>query len=35
MNWLTVQEGSAPLIISLPHTGTDIPGAIEETLVSP
>ena len=33
--WLTVRRGSAPLIVSLPHTGTDIPAEIETGLVSP
>jgi formiminoglutamase len=33
--WLQVTRGTAPLIISLPHTGTDIPLAIEARLVSP
>ncbi len=33
--WLTVRTGEAPLIVSLPHTGTEIPQAIEDTLVSP
>lgn len=32
---LTVQEGSAPLLLCMPHTGTDIPPAIEAGLVSP
>ena len=35
MNWLQVTRGDAPLIISLPHTGTDIPADIEPHLVSP
>ena len=34
-DWLTVREGSAPLIIGLPHTGTDIPADIEARMVSP
>ncbi|HEY2662611.1 MAG TPA: N-formylglutamate deformylase [Caulobacteraceae bacterium] len=33
--WLSVQRGSAPLIISFPHTGTEIPPEIEQRLVSP
>jgi len=33
--WLDLREGQAPLIISLPHTGTDIPPALEDRLVSP
>jgi formiminoglutamase len=33
--WLTVTRGEAPLVVSLPHTGTTIPAAIEARLVSP
>jgi formiminoglutamase len=33
--WLTLHRGDAPLIVSIPHTGTDIPADIEATLVSP
>ena len=33
--WLSVRRGGAPLIVSLPHTGTDIPPDIEDGLVSP
>ncbi len=33
--WLEVQGGKAPLIVSFPHTGTDIPAAIEARLTSP
>ena len=33
--WLTVRRGEAPLILSLPHSGTTIPPEIEERLVSP
>jgi N-formylglutamate deformylase len=33
--WLTVTRGQAPLILSLPHTGIDIPAAHERGLVSP
>lgn len=33
--WLEIHRGSAPLIVSLPHTGTAIPADIEERLVSP
>jgi len=33
--WLTVTRGDTPLIVSLPHTGTDIPPEIERRLVSP
>ena len=34
-DWLTVHEGSAPLVIGLPHTGTDIPADIEARMTSP
>jgi N-formylglutamate deformylase len=33
--WLTVQRGRAPLLLSMPHTGTTIPAPIEERLLSP
>lgn len=33
--WLTVQRGDAPLVVSLPHTGLEIPTEIEGRLVSP
>jgi N-formylglutamate deformylase len=33
-SWLEVTQGQAPLILSLPHTGTDIPEAIERRLGS-
>lgn len=33
--WLTVRRGDAPLVVSFPHTGTDIPGEFEPQLVSP
>jgi N-formylglutamate deformylase len=32
--WLTVHRGSAPLLVSVPHTGTDLVG-LEPRLVSP
>jgi formiminoglutamase len=32
--WLDIQRGEAPLLVSLPHTGTDIPAAIAARLVS-
>lgn len=35
MSWLQVTRGDAPLIVSLPHTGTEIPPDIEAGLVSP
>ncbi|KAF0228304.1 MAG: hypothetical protein FD175_2085 [Beijerinckiaceae bacterium] len=34
-DWLTVRRGNAPLVISLPHTGTIIPDAYATDLVSP
>jgi formiminoglutamase len=33
--WLEITRGDAPLIVSLPHTGTDIPPEIEAQFVSP
>ena len=33
--WLAVHHGDAPLIVSFPHTGTEIPAEIEARLVSP
>jgi N-formylglutamate deformylase len=33
--WLTVRPGSAPLLLCMPHTGTDIPPDIEAGFVSP
>jgi formiminoglutamase len=32
--WLTVVRGTAPLVVSLPHTGTTIPAAIARRLTS-
>jgi formiminoglutamase len=34
-DWLTVQRGQAPLVVSLPHTGITLPAEYEERLVSP
>jgi formiminoglutamase len=34
-SWLTVERREAPLIVSFPHTGTDIPPEIEARCVSP
>ncbi|RYB08007.1 N-formylglutamate deformylase [Lichenibacterium ramalinae] len=34
-DWLDIRRGTAPLLVSLPHTGTAIPPEIEERLVSP
>jgi len=33
--WLSVHHGDAPLLVSFPHTGIEIPDAIESLLVSP
>jgi formiminoglutamase len=33
-DWLQIRQGAAPLILSLPHTGRDIPADIESRLVS-
>ena len=35
MSWLEIHRGDAPLVVSFPHTGTDIPPEIEARLVSP
>jgi N-formylglutamate deformylase len=34
-DWLHIVRGDAPLIVSMPHTGTEIPPEIEQRLVSP
>lgn len=33
--WLSLRQGSAPLLLCMPHTGTDIPPDIAARLVSP
>jgi N-formylglutamate deformylase len=33
-SWLSVFRGEAPLVVSLPHTGTEIPPAFEAGLAS-
>src|SRR5688572_31239303 len=33
--FLEITRGTAPLLVSIPHTGTDIPADIEADLVSP
>jgi formiminoglutamase len=33
--WLAIHHGDAPLLVSFPHTGTEIPVAIESNLASP
>ncbi|MBV9992767.1 MAG: N-formylglutamate deformylase [Alphaproteobacteria bacterium] len=35
MDWLEVHPGSAPLVVSFPHTGTDLPAELEGRYVSP
>jgi len=34
-NWFTIRRGNAPLVISLPHTGRDLPPELEARVVSP
>ena len=34
-DWLHIHRGDAPLIVSFPHTGTDLPEALEGRFVSP
>src|SRR5262249_24904177 len=33
--WLSVHHGDAPLMVSFPHTGTEIPDRMESLLVAP
>jgi len=33
-SWLAVRQGSAPLLLCMPHTGTDIPPTLEARLTS-
>jgi formiminoglutamase len=33
--WLQVTRGAAPLLVSMPHTGTEIPADLERRLASP
>ena len=33
-SWLTIRRGSAPLVLSIPHAGIDIPADIERRLSS-
>src|SRR5579859_3086582 len=35
MSWLEISRGDAPLVVSFPHTGTDIPADIEAKFTSP
>jgi formiminoglutamase len=34
LDWLEVHRGDAPIILTIPHTGSEIPQEIERTLVS-
>ena len=34
-DWLVVTRGDAPLVVSIPHAGTDLPSDLEPRLVSP
>jgi formiminoglutamase len=34
-DWLEIRRGTAPLVVSFPHTGTDIPGDLEADFISP
>ena len=34
-DWLSIRRGSAPLVLSIPHAGVEIPADIETSLVSP
>jgi len=34
-DWLTIVRGEVPLVVSLPHTGIEIPAEYERALVSP
>jgi formiminoglutamase len=34
-DWLEVHQGDAPLLVSFPHTGTDLPPDLEAQFVSP
>lgn len=33
--WLEIHRGDAPLVVSFPHSGTDLPADLERCLVSP
>ncbi|WCE03436.1 N-formylglutamate deformylase [Pseudoxanthomonas sp. JBR18] len=33
--WLEIHRGDAPLIVSFPHTGTELPAGLEDRFVSP
>ncbi|MCR6644552.1 MAG: hypothetical protein NVV62_08560 [Terricaulis sp.] len=31
-DWLSIARGDAPLVLSIPHAGLEIPGDVEATL---
>jgi formiminoglutamase len=33
-DWLEIHRGTAPLVVSFPHTGTDIPGEMQDGFIS-
>ena len=33
--WLEVHRGAAPLVVSIPHSGVELPGSLEQRFVSP
>lgn len=35
LDWLEVHRGNAPLVVSFPHTGTELPGNLADRFVSP
>ena len=35
MSWLGIHRGEAPLLIAMPHTGTEIPPEVESRMISP
>jgi formiminoglutamase len=35
MSFISIRQGSAPLILSIPHAGTELPEALQPALVSP
>ena len=34
-DWLEIHRGDAPLVVSFPHTGTDLPTQVAARLISP
>jgi formiminoglutamase len=35
LDWLEIRRGTAPLVVSFPHTGTELPDGLRERFVSP